>query len=373
MRYYTYVQKQEEYERKLGVGNKLSHLNVIDLKTVLLGILQEEETVTGALKRLSANNRKFTSTGTVYIAIKYLLSIVYIAQINLNLLMLITFLGKGRNRKAAAKELDVDPAASTVSTADGKEQLAKLIDCADMLLSKGILSIYDSTYEAISNSLSLWEYQALDGSLQGPFDSQQILAWKGQGYFTGPTAVNMRRCGHVSEAQVSVGIAGEKRKSNAFDAASGASKKVKLDVPAKSQPTNHEDLLADLDDDEPAAPATAQPTPIRPVAAKPTKGPWISSDDIDFGQLITSVSAGAFSSSDGGIGGGTRSSSVSFGVSSTNANLTDRRDDTAEGDEDDEDGDDDEEEEGEEMNARQKKRAVRFQLKTTGPDSDEDD
>ena len=245
-----------------------------------------------------------------------------------------------------------------------------------MLLSKGILSIYDSTYEAISNSLSLWEYQALDGSLQGPFDSQQILAWKAQGYFTGPTAVNMRRCGHVSEAQVSVGVAGEKRKSSGFDAGSGASKKVKYDGPAPSQPANHEDLLADLDDDEPAAPATAQPTPVRPVAAKTTKGPWISSDDIDFGQLVTSVSASAFSSSDGGGsgGGGTRSSSVSFGVSSTNANLTDRRDDTGEGDEDDDEDDDGEEEgEGEEMNARQKKRAVRFQLKTTGPDSDEDD
>ena len=46
-----------------------------------------------------------------------------------------------------------------------------------------------------------WEYKGQDGKVHGPFPSSNFLAWREQGYFTGKSAVQMRR--YVNEPEVS--------------------------------------------------------------------------------------------------------------------------------------------------------------------------
>ena len=69
----------------------------------------------------------------------------------------------------------------------------RLTDIADQLISHGVSGVYGMQYEAIEAMISLWEYRAADGSVQGPFTSAQIGEWRLQGYFVEDLAVPMRR------------------------------------------------------------------------------------------------------------------------------------------------------------------------------------
>ena len=71
--------------------------------------------------------------------------------------------------------------------------LDRLTDIADQLISHGVSGVYDMQREAIETMVSLWEYRAADGSIQGPFTSAQIGDWRRQGYFVDDLAVPMRR------------------------------------------------------------------------------------------------------------------------------------------------------------------------------------
>ena len=94
-----------------------------------------------------------------------------------------------------------------------------------------------------------WEYKSADGVLQGPFSTGQVLAWRAQGYFTGATAVQMRRVVAGAPSKVAVAT-----------------------VPQKAAA---DDLLNDLDDDD-------DDDMPEESAEQDVTTAWACSDDIDF-------------------------------------------------------------------------------------------
>jgi hypothetical protein len=185
-------------------------------------------------------------------------------------------LGLGKNNKLKSKsENNIDTESSGL-----KEKLSTLIDCADMLLSRGIHSIYDATYEAIENSLSLWEYQALDGSIQGPFTANQIAAWINQGYFKGSSAVPMRRCGWMEEqVHDARKLLNTKRKMDDYAESNEVKKSRRDSNSAKDDIAD--DLVADLDDEENSSNIDS----FMKIKVEGYPQRWILSDDLDFGDL----------------------------------------------------------------------------------------
>ena len=165
----------------------------------------------------------------------------------------------------------------TVLTGQAKADFEAVASAADQLLAAGSMDVYQAKREAFARAAARevaaaelaaerateaavaagaaaaghesvqWEYRSADGALQGPFSTQQVLAWRAQGYFTGAHAVQMRR--------VTAG--------GAKDATAAAPKQGKAAV---------DDLLDDLDDDddEPMDQDMAQ------------YATWTSSDAIDF-------------------------------------------------------------------------------------------
>jgi hypothetical protein len=137
-----------------------------------------------------------------------------------------------------------------------KQILDQITEIANEILSRGITSVYQMTFEALDNSMSQWEYRGQDGTIHGPFTSQQIAQWKSQGYFTGDTAVMMRK--------VSGCVVG------------------KIAMPKKR--ARHEDknlsndLVDDLNSDDEDDVDTA-----KDIVPTKKEYPWTISDDIDFG------------------------------------------------------------------------------------------
>lgn len=90
------------------------------------------------------------------------------------------------------------------------EQFNELTDAADGLLELGNMGIYAETKASLLKALSvfakepltsastastsLWEYKFEngDGTIQGPFTSQQMAFWQAQGFFSGPYAALVR-------------------------------------------------------------------------------------------------------------------------------------------------------------------------------------
>ena len=91
-----------------------------------------------------------------------------------------------------------------------KSRIDFLTDLADQLISHGVTGIYDLVYEALVAMISLWEYQAMDGLIHGPFPFTTIKAWRDEGYFTGDNAVMMRRVLDFDQSWKSLIKAGEK-------------------------------------------------------------------------------------------------------------------------------------------------------------------
>lgn len=293
---------------------------------------------------------------------------------------------KGNDKSSNGKD--------TTDRVDASKKLGQLIEVVDTLVSRGFVSVYDASHESIENSLSVWEYQALDGTMQGPFTSQQIAAWMAQGYFTGASAVMMRRCGlaemHRPPASSQKGSVSATSASSVFesttakrkpvDEPSGATKKVKFDLGVKE---TKEDLLADLDDDEddPEAPASSVKSSSsvateRVQEADATdsvvfeKGPWILSDDIYFGDVSadtnqasgegdvrSSATAAAYSSS----------SSISSSEARRAAFLAQQAEDR---DDDDDEGDDIDDDLEVDEGRTDRRRKSKSKNKDDGDDSD---
>jgi len=162
-----------------------------------------------------------------------------------------------------------------------KKQFDELTDWADQLLRSGCVDIYQQTKESIKRSLdgeeeedtkkdsgggggggvvvsfaekpvdmtskihTMWEYKgAEDGEVHGPYTTAQILSWRAQGFFTGPTAVRMRQVKSKEEQE-------------------------------KAQPSM-DDLMKDLDDDD------DEEEEGNGKGGSTTESAWILSDNIDF-------------------------------------------------------------------------------------------
>jgi len=265
------------------------------LKLELLGIVKEGETVAGAMRRLSAS-AKAASAGSK----------------------------KSRGGGIAKTNIQAPLGKSSTETNSVCRDAAlldRVTEIANDLLSHGITGIYDMSFAAIEASTVQWEYRALDGTIQGPFTSQQIAEWKTQGYFTGPSAVMMRR----------VGIAGEEWNANAnrddertsskkrkgIDPTS-ASKRVKFEdggndakdqqhdgdrqgLPRESKDTRLMDELMDDfnddddDDDDDNDASTdkgksnidgGKVSTTAATASLEARGPWVNSDAVDFGEYV---------------------------------------------------------------------------------------
>ena len=143
------------------------------------------------------------------------------------------------------------------------EELAKLcLDeltaCANALLFKGDVNIYDSTRNDILKLLpqqevapqnptkyppAQWEYMGnQDGKLHGPYSTEEMLRWTQAGYFVGAQQVKIRTI-------------------------------------RKQEPSSQNDLLADLmddDDDDDDDDVSSR------NEGNHVKGPWLSSNYVDF-------------------------------------------------------------------------------------------
>jgi hypothetical protein len=130
-----------------------------------------------------------------------------------------------------------------------KDKIERVTELADLLMASGLSNIYSMSFDAILASTVLWEYQAVDGHIYGPYTSQQIAEWKSQGFLTGPTAVPIRK---VSRPQ-------------------------------------HSNSADSIYDDNDAAVLTDGPDSKRArtddSAPSPSEG-WVSSDEVDFGEHI---------------------------------------------------------------------------------------
>ena len=142
-----------------------------------------------------------------------------------------------------------------------KACLDELTTCANALLFKGDVNIYDSRRSHILKALpsqegatqkpsdqhektekfppAQWEYMGnQDGKMHGPYSTEEMLNWTQAGYFVGAQSVKIRT---IRKEETSV----------------------------------KEDLLADLmDDDDDEASSSNE--------MKQVKGPWLSSNDVDF-------------------------------------------------------------------------------------------
>lgn len=236
-----------------------------------------------------------------------------------------SLVGKAKKRLPKAQNVDTAEVMPEIETKEQKLAnrlaLEEFSDLTDELLSRGLSGVYDMTYEAIENSAVRWEYRGLDGVVQGPFPPQTIAAWKAQGYFTGSSAVMMRKVGTVgkdwdvnqenainksNQINGKDGDSGRNSSSTAtastvgkvrfnFDADSSVdqqSKKAKIEVSATAESTT-QDLMDDLeggdDDDEineksviSVDPVVSTKTETVPTVDNLVRGEWMSSDDIEF-------------------------------------------------------------------------------------------
>ena len=189
-----------------------------------------------------------------------------------------------------------------------KVALERFSDITDELLSTGLSGVYDMTYEAIENSAVQWEYRGLDGVIHGPFAPETIAGWKAQGYFTGSSAVMMRKVGVVgkewgpdastsnsstgassSSATAAESVIGKVRFNLDPDKSSEpAAKKAKTSI-EKADGSSAQDLMNDLEDDDDEVEESVKGTPVPVAVPVPVpdimdqqRGEWISSDDVDF-------------------------------------------------------------------------------------------
>lgn len=192
----------------------------------------------------------------------------------------------GPKREAPGTKKAGGGKATVAKTADERSDLEKkqfdeLTEWADQLIRSGEVDIYQQTKDSIKKKLdeddegakgggdgkgvkfqeepvvmrdkipAMWEYRGEeDGQVHGPYTTAQILAWRAQGFFTGPSAVGMRQV------------------------------QAKPEGGGKGKATSVEDLMADLDDDEEED--EEEGSGKGTGGDKAGTSAWVSSDSIDF-------------------------------------------------------------------------------------------
>jgi hypothetical protein len=132
----------------------------------------------------------------------------------------------------------------------------RITEIADELISShGLSGLYGMTYEAIGASTVMWEYKGLtDGQIYGPFTSQQIADWKNQGFFSGQTAVMLRKVKSKKVAKPSLNMFDEEEEEEDLNPA----KKTKVEENSRNNDKSSEE----------------------------EENEWVSSDAVDFGSFI---------------------------------------------------------------------------------------
>lgn len=187
--------RKKKEEEEAEVDETPEQVDKEALKESMLRLLQPGETVLHALKRLGPQKKKAPQGGGG---------------------------GKATVQKAADER-----------TPEEKKKFDELTELADQLLRAGVVDVYDKSYEAMQADLAedrelmsrrqgganrkrpaagitgeaagvgaggaRWEYKGPDGQVHGPYGTAEILQWRAQGFFTGPTAVEIRRVGGGGE------------------------------------------------------------------------------------------------------------------------------------------------------------------------------
>ena len=182
------------------------------------------------------------------------------------------------------------------------------------------------SFEALEASTTMWEYRGADGDVHGPFTSKQISDWKTQGFFTGASAVLMRKVilnssknnnnnnnnlAGLNQQQYKNTNTNLQQSINNNHKESPPIKKVKFNDISNNNQTHiapkydTQDFLNDMDDegteesnqqgietrDNNSSTTTSDRDTIRNIKeVNPNPNDdineWISSDDIDFGEYV---------------------------------------------------------------------------------------
>jgi len=139
---------------------------------------------------------------------------------------LVEYLEDGENVWKAIRRISKE--AKSNPNSDSKESIHTLTELADELLSLGELNIYEMEKDAIILSGIQWEYMGHEQVIHGPFTTNQMAAWVQQGYFTGTSAVYIRRRRHATAHSLSESSNGN----------------------TNTKKRSHEELMSDFSDDE---------------------------------------------------------------------------------------------------------------------------
>jgi hypothetical protein len=184
------AQRKKTLARKSAIdhANRAPSRSVLQLKIALVRTMEDGETIAQAIKRLKG--QKDGGDGV-----------------------------KRDTGKQQKKESNLN------------EQLDNFFDILNELTNAGDSMDYNDLKETIERDFVKWEYQALDGSLQGPFTHSTISAWVAQGFFS-TTPVYMRKVYNTLEKE-------EPPSSSLSSSVEPARKRTKV-----------EDIAADFDDSD---------------------------------------------------------------------------------------------------------------------------
>ena len=167
---------------------------------------------------------------------------------------------------------------SSEKTRTGKRDTSgvdMLTDLVNAMSEAGEPLSYSTTKEGLENEIVTWEYRALDGSVQGPYPTTTMSAWLDAGFFSGASAVYLRK------------IYPQETPGGGHDGAhDGPSSK-------RARVADLENDFDDSDDDDDGGGDGGDGggdginSATDTSATHQEKGPWISSNDVDFGSRST--------------------------------------------------------------------------------------
>lgn len=224
-----------------------------------------EKSIGEAMKALKKKNQEEGSTeiGPTKSEKDLKIELLNILQRNENVLLALRRLG-GKSAPVAKKRGVVSKSSAEVTA------MNRLTEIADALVGAGLTGVYNMSREAIDASMVMWEYRGLDGAIHGPYSSQQIADWKNQGFFSASSAVMMRRVLDTTAVSGSL-KRGNQSVSEAIDE---KNKRIRFE--------DDDDLMKDLDEDDEVVDPHHFPT----SSSLPSE-PWISSEEVDFGEFVT--------------------------------------------------------------------------------------
>ena len=121
--------------------------------------------------------------------------------------------------------------------------------------------------QEVAAATTLWEYKGNeDGSIHGPYTSQQMLDWTSCGYFVGESAVDIRRVGSSSNVATNTVVDEKDTKQKSED-------DTKADV---------DDLMADLMDDDDDDDDKGGEGETKNDTTDTSSSTWMRSDRVDF-------------------------------------------------------------------------------------------